>query len=183
MSLPDELERIADAAAAYASDGEQLSGILAAEPLVGGRVYLCAFGGGGRVSWLALDDGGTPVAERERLREAVSLVALCEVAEESAGGGELDELLSRLVALRLTENPPGIDEAEQAVLGLQRAIGTTPRVASTAYLDAVGAAAKRLETALGETTTSPFAEAMQTASGPVQALIRDVEANYKIELA
>ena len=46
------------------------------------------------------------------VKDAVSIAALCEIAEESAVGGDLDELLSQLVALRLTENPEGIDEAE-----------------------------------------------------------------------
>ena len=32
---------------------------------------------------------------------------MCELAEESAGGGELDELRERLVAIRLTESPAG----------------------------------------------------------------------------
>ncbi len=179
MSLSEDLERIAEAAAAYAAEGEQVVGVLAAEPLGSGRVYLCAFGRDEHVSWLALEEAGEPVTSRERLREVVSLVALCEVAEESAGGGELDELMARLVSLRLTENPVGIEEAEQAVLGLQRTIGAPPRVASLAYIDDVGAATKRLESALGETGGSPFADAMQAAAPAVQALAGDVEANYK----
>jgi hypothetical protein len=110
-------------------------------------------------------------------------VALCEVAEESAGGGELDELLSRLVALRLTENPPGIDEAEAAVLALQRTLGTAPRLATPDFLDDVGAATKRLEDALGEASESPFVLAMKSASSAVEALTGEVESNYKAELS
>jgi hypothetical protein len=147
VALTDDLERIAATAAGYAQDGEQLAGVLAAEPHARGRVYLCAYGSGEEVTWLALDDSGEPIADRELVRQAASLVALCEVAEESAGGGELDELRSKLVALRLTENPPGIDEAEEAILALQRVIGGTPRLATAAYLDEVGAATKRLEEA------------------------------------
>ena len=183
MSLQGDLDRIAEAAAFFAADGEALAGILAAEPTAGGRVYLCAYRSGEEMSWLALDDGGEPVASRERVRETVSLVALCEIAEESAGGGELDELRSKLVALRLTENPPGIDEAEEAVLNLQQAIGGPPRIATPAYLDEVGAATKRLEEALGDPGSSPFAEAMEASAGAVQALTADVEANYKVQLA
>ncbi len=120
---------------------EELAGVLAAEPAQGGRIYLCAYRSGEDVSWLALDDAGEPVTDRERVREAASLVALCELAEESAGGGELDELRSRLVALRLTENPDGIEEAEEAALAprsrrsARRRAWPRPR-----YLDDVGAA-------------------------------------------
>jgi hypothetical protein len=35
----------------------------------------------------------------------VSIAAMCELAEESAGGGDLGELRARLVELRLTERP------------------------------------------------------------------------------
>jgi hypothetical protein len=178
VALQDDLERIAAAAARYTAEGEKLAGVLAAEPQ-GDRVYLCAYDSGAEVSWLALDDGGEPITDRELVRQAASLVALSEVAEESAGGGELDELRSRLVALRLTENPPGIDEAEEAVLALQQVIGATPRLATTAYLDDVGVATKRLEEALGDSGLSPFAEAMKAASRSVQDFTIDVEANYK----
>jgi hypothetical protein len=179
MALQDDLDRIGAAAAGYAAEGEALAGVLAAEPLAGGRVYLCAFSSAEGHTWLALDDAGEPIVDRELVRQAASLVALSEVAEDSAGGGELDELHSRLVALRLTENPPGIDEAEEAVLALQQALGSTPRLATTAWLDEVGAATKRLEQALGDSGLSPFAEAMKAASRSVEDFVTDVAANYK----
>ena len=182
MALEEDLHRIAAAVAPLAAEGEELAGILAAEPTAGRRVYLCAFRRAEDVAWLAVDDSGEPVTARERLREAVTLVALCEIAEESAGGGELDELRSKLVALRLTENPPGIEEAEEAVLALQRTLGGAPRLATPAYLDEVGGATKRLEEALGDPGSSPFAEAMKASAGAVQAFTADVEANYKAEL-
>jgi hypothetical protein len=183
VTLNDDLERIADSAASFAADGERLSAVFAAEPPTGGRVYLCAYRAGDGLAWLGLDDRGEPVTNREQLRAAASLVALCEVAEESAGGGELDELRSRLVALRLTENPPGIDKAEEAVLALQRILGSAPRLATTDFLDEVGTATKRLEESLGEASESPFVLAMKNASPAVDALTSDVEANYKADLA
>ena len=117
------------------------------------------------------------------MREAVSIAALCEVAAERAGGGELEELRAELVALRLRENPPGIVEAEEAALALERVVGAPPRVASPAYLDDVGTAARGLERALGEDGISPFAEAMREALAAVEAVAADVQANYKRELA
>ncbi|HEX7255782.1 MAG TPA: hypothetical protein VF236_07630 [Gaiellaceae bacterium] len=182
MALQDDLDRVAAAAAEFAAEGEELAGVLATEPTSGGRVYLCAFRSGEEISWLALDDGGGRVSDRERVREAASLVALAEIAEESAGGGELDELRSRLVALRLTENPPGIEEAEEAVSGLQRALGAPPRLATPRYLDEVGAATKRLEDSLGSPGPSPFAETMKAAAGAVQSFVSDVEQNHKSQL-
>jgi hypothetical protein len=182
VALQDDLDRIAVAAAAFAEQGEELAGVVAAEPRAGERVYLCAFGGGESHTWLALDDAGEPIANRELVRQAASLVALCEVAEESAGGGELDELRSRLVALRLTENPPGIDEAEEAVLALQQVLGVAPRLATTKWLDEVGAATRRLEEALGDSGLSPFAEAMKAAAQSVQDFVTDVEANSRVAL-
>ena len=155
--------------------------MLAAEPTSGGRVYLCAFRASEAVSWLAVDDSGEPLTSRDRVREAASLIALSELAEESAGGGELDELLAQLVALRMTENPDGIEEAEEAVRELQRTLGA-PRVATATYLDEVGVAAKRLEAALGSSESSPFVEAMKASAGAVQAFTKDVEENYKTEL-
>jgi hypothetical protein len=183
VALQEDVDRIAEAAAVFAADGEQLAGVLAAEPPAGGRVYLCAFKAGDDLTWLALDERGDPVTDKEHVRAAASLVALCEVAEESAGGGELDELLSRLAALRLTENPPGIDQAEEAVIALQRTLGGTPRLATPEFLDEVGSAAKRLEESLGETSGSPFVEAMKHASGVVEALTADIESNYKARLS
>ena len=179
MGLTEDLERIAGAAAEHAEAGEELSGVVGAELPSGRRVYLCAFSAGEGYTWLALDDGAQPVHDREVVRQAASLIALAEAAEESAGGGELDELRSRLVALRVTENPPGIDEAEEAVLELQRVLGAPPRLATAGWLDEVGSATKRLEEALGESGTSPFAEAMKYASRAVEDFATDVEANYK----
>jgi hypothetical protein len=180
VGLSEDLYRIAAAANRFAAPGEQLSGIVPAEPSAGSRAYLCAYQGEGeQATWLVLDGEGRPVKDRARVRAAVSIAALCELAEELAGGGDLDELRSQLVALRVTENPPGIDEAEQAALALQATLGGTPRLATLEHLDAVGSATVRLERMLGGGGGSPFAAAMKQASETVAALTRDVEAGYK----
>jgi hypothetical protein len=179
VRLADELERVAAAAAGFAADGEEVAGVLAAEPSAGRRVYVCAYHASSGRSWLALDEEGSPVRRRVDVRDAVSIAALCEIAVETAGGGDLEELRSQLLALRLRENPPGVDEAEEAALELERTVGAPPRVASPAYLDAVGAATQRLEYALGQDGPSPFAAAMRTALETVESLAAEVEARYK----
>ncbi len=85
MGLDGDLRRIADAAVVYAADGEDLVGIVPAEPASGLRLYICAYGGEDEASWLVLDATGVPVEERALVRDAVSIAALCEVAEEAAG--------------------------------------------------------------------------------------------------
>jgi hypothetical protein len=182
VSLSEDVARIAAVAAGFAAAGEQLAGVVAAETL-GRRVYLCAFTSAEGSAWLALDDEAQPVTDVRLVREASSLAALCEVAEESAGGGDLPQLRARLAELRETEAPEGIEEAEEAAAALTAVIEPEPRLASAAYLDAIGAASRRLEETLGETGASPFAAAMQSAVGAVEALTGDVERSYKLPLA
>jgi hypothetical protein len=181
MGLDADLERIASVAYEYAAPGEALAGVIPTEPDAGLRIYLCAFEGRGR-AWLAFDDHAQPVGDRTLVRAAVSIAALCELAEESAGGGKVEELRSQLVALRLTEHPEGIEEAEEAALDLERTLGTQPRLATPAHLDAVGAATRRLERALGERPGSPFVEAMKRGAAVVEELERDVLGGYKGDL-
>jgi hypothetical protein len=182
VELRAELEQVAAAAAVLAGPNEELESVIPTEPEPGTRIYLCSYTGPAR-TWAALDEVGKLVTERARVRAAVSIAALCELAEDSAGGGKLDELRQQLVALRITEQPEGIEEAEAAALALERAIEPAPRLASPAYLDAVGVAVRRLERALGESVTSPFAAAMTHATAVVDELERDVEAGYKADLA
>jgi hypothetical protein len=177
MALADDLERIVSRAGADA--------VLAAEAHPGDRVYVCSFeDADGARTWLAFDEAGEPLADRQRLRDAVSIVALCELAEEAAGGGDLDELRSQLAALRVTESPPGIEEADEAALELQRILGAPPTLATPARLDEIGAATRRLEVVLGGTTQgSPFAAAMKSSGEVVEALCGDVERSYRIALS
>ena len=183
MGLQAELDAIAAAAKAHAAPEEVLSGVLPTEPEPGQRAYLCSFEGAGSRSWLVLDSKGRPLRERGLVRAAVSIAALCELAEEAAGGGRLEELRAQLLSLRLTENPEGIEEAEEAALDLERTIGAPPRLATPAHLDAVGAATRRLERALGEDMSSPFGEMMAQAIAVVTELETDVLGGYKLELS
>lgn len=176
VALAEELELIASHVGAAA--------VLAAEAQPGERVYVCAFeADDGARTWLAVGADGEPVAERRRVRDAVAILALCELAEETAGGGDLDELRSQLAALRVTENPPGIEEAEQAALELQHVLGAPPVLATPARLDEIGAAVRRLEAALGgPVQRSPFATAMKGGGPIVEALQREVEGSYRVDL-
>jgi hypothetical protein len=182
VGLKEDLHRIAGAAAQLAGSGEELAGVVPAEPEPGERSYLCAFQSGEERTWLVLDDEGRPVTDRDRVRRAVSIIAMSELAEESAGGGELEELRQQLVALRLSENPPGIEEAEDAALALEQAIGAPPRLAEPAYLDRVGEATRRLEAALGPSAGSPFAQAMKQGLAAAEELTHDVLTGYKLPL-
>jgi hypothetical protein len=83
------LRRIAEAAVAYAAEGEELAGIVPAEPSRGVRLYLCAYRHGEETSWLVLDADGAPVEDRSLVRDAVSIAALWELANELRGD-ELD---------------------------------------------------------------------------------------------
>jgi hypothetical protein len=179
VGLEEEIAAAAEAASAHAANGEVLEGVVPAEPGAGARVYLCAYRSGEEQTWLALDSQYRPVADRALVREAVSIAAMCELAEESAGGGELGELRARLVELRLTDAPEGIEEAEVAAAELQETIRPTPRLASVGYLDAIGLAAARLEQTLGEVGGSPFAEAMKSGMPAADKLAAEVVRSYK----
>jgi hypothetical protein len=182
VDLVADLERVAAAAAAH-GNGDPVVAVLATEPAPGVRRYLCAFeGGGGSRTWLALDGRADAVAHAHDVREAVAIAALCEVAEESAFPGDLDELRAQLVALRISEDPLGIDEAEAAARELQPALGSPPHLASPGRLDVIGIAARRLERALDPAAPSSFAAAMQSAQPAVDELVREVETAYRLAL-
>jgi hypothetical protein len=179
VGLKEELSALGEAARGHAGEGEALVAVIPTEPGRGARVYLCAYERDGERSWLALDAGGEPIADRVLVRDAVAIATMVELAEESAGGGDVGELRARLVELRLTDNPEGIDEAEVAAASLQEAIQPPPRVASVAYLDELGAAAASLEQALGELGGSPFAEAMKAGVAAADELADEVERRYR----
>jgi hypothetical protein len=177
MALADDLERIAGVAA----DRGVVSGVLAAEPAQGRRFYLVALGEDDARRWALFDDAGAIVDRREDVRDAASIVALCELSAELAGGGDLEQLRANLAQVRMVEQPEGIEEAEDAALALERTVGAPPRVASPAFLDEVGAATIALERALGE-MSSPFSEAIRAGTGAVDAFVKEVERGYLVEL-
>jgi hypothetical protein len=128
-----------------------------------------------------LDDEGAPVTRRDDVRDTASIVAMCELAGDLAGGGDLETLRSQLSQVRMVEQPPGIEEAEEAALALERTIGAPPRIAAPGLLDEIGAATMALERALGE-TSSPFSTAIRASTGAVEEFVADVERSYKLQL-
>jgi hypothetical protein len=154
-----------------------VTAVLAAEPASSVRRYLVALGGEDDRRWLVLDDQGAIVTQRDEVRDTASIVAMCELAEDLAGGGDLEQLRTQLAHVRIAEQPPGIEEAEEAALALERVIGAAPRLATPAFLDDVGAATVALERALGE-ASSPFSAAIRGATGAVDEFVREVERDY-----
>jgi hypothetical protein len=85
MALDRDLRRIAEAAGSFASAGEEVTGIVPTEPSNGLRLYVCAYGNEEPTGWLVLDATGVAVVDRVLVHDAVSIAALCEVAEDAAG--------------------------------------------------------------------------------------------------
>jgi hypothetical protein len=178
VALSDDLERIAAAASAHGP----VTAVLAAEPaLAHGRLYLVSLGHDDARQWLVLDDAAHAVEQREAVRDTASIVVMCELAAELAGGGDLDALRTHLAELAVVEQPEGIEDAREAALALERTIGAPPQVASPAYLDAIGEATRALELALGE-LESPFAAAVAASAGAVESFVSEVEERYLLPL-
>lgn len=117
----DDIRRIAEAASRFAAAGEELAAVVPVEAALGERVYLCAYATvDGLQTWLALDDAGGPVTSRQRVRDAASIAALVEVAEEGAEEPPSDEpriaSVSYLDALGVTARSGNVVGALQSAL-------------------------------------------------------------------
>ena len=122
MALDQELRRIAEVAVTYCRDGEELVGIVPAEPALGVRVYLCAYRDGEETSWLVLNADASPVEDRSLVRDAVSIAALYELAEEVAGE---DESKARVATPALLDSLATTAEDRAAfVEAMKQATGT-----------------------------------------------------------
>lgn len=177
MALADDVARMEKAAAAF-GDGKRLGGVLPVDAL-GHRVYLCVYWVGDDdegVAWLVLDPDVEPVVNRQLVREAASLASLCEIAEDHLIEVELPQAKARLA-----EAPN--EEAEAAFKAVLELFPPEVHVGSGARLDVLGAAAQRLEHALGEGAVTPFSAALQSAFGSVAAFADDVERSYPLPLA
>ncbi|HYI75739.1 MAG TPA: hypothetical protein VEW90_10755 [Gaiellaceae bacterium] len=183
MALRDDLERVASAVLGLVGPDDVVSAVLPTEPEPGRGVYLCAIDGAdGTRGWLGVRDDGSAVTSRAEVRAAVSVAALCEVAVDAAGGGDLDGLIASLADLRAREAPEGIEDAEAAARALREVVGEPPQLASPDRLEAIGSATRLLEQELDPGGASPFAAALKSAQGAVSELQREVEAGYLVDL-
>jgi hypothetical protein len=129
VGLSDDVARIASAAERFTRNGEHVEAVLAAEPAAGVRTYLVAFASNGDgLTWLALDDAGEPVTSRDRVREAVSITALCEVAEEALPE-EAIGLPPRLASPRYLDEL-GADVGAELGASIQGALGAVEELAN-----------------------------------------------------
>jgi hypothetical protein len=84
VALSEDVARIAAVAATHTDPGQEVTAVLAVESAAGERLYLSAFAdAAGNQQWLVLADDGAPITSRERVREAASIAAIVEVAEEA----------------------------------------------------------------------------------------------------
>jgi len=120
MSLERDLRRIAEAAVRHAEEGEEVAGIVPAEPANGLRLYVCAYGAEDATSWLVLDATGVEVSDRALIRDAVSIAALCEVAEEAAG---VEPDSARVASPALLDDLGG-DKGSEVAAAVKAAAGT-----------------------------------------------------------
>ena len=111
MAVADELARIAGPPPRAGSGVRCSASSRGAAP--GRRVYLVAYGAEEGAGWLAVEEAKNRSPSRAPSGRR-SIAALCEVAADAACRGDLDELRAQLVALRDTEMPEGIEEAEEA---------------------------------------------------------------------
>ena len=169
MSLEQELEATIAAAGRHALRDEQPVAVIATEPAAGTRVYVVAFAAGGELAYIALDEEGALVSNRRLVRDAVSLAALAERAEEVSGATAADELLARFGEAAVALHSAGRDDAAAAAEAVSAAIGrladaaTGPRPATPGFLDRIAALSADLAGALDAFV--PFAEQL----GPVGA--------------
>jgi len=122
VELERELRRIADAAIRHAAEGEELTGIVPAEPGSGVRAYVCAFTEGDETSWLVLDAEGRPVEDRSLVRDAVSIAALYELAEEATGTAAEEPRVA--TPAELDALAAGADNPQAFVAAMKSATGT-----------------------------------------------------------
>jgi hypothetical protein len=123
VALSEDVSRIAGAAAQHRAPGQQVVAVLAVETADGERIYLAAFADGdGQQQWLALDHDGVPVTTRERVREAASIAALVEVAEDAASHVPEGPRVASLPYLDSLGGDAGIAGALPAVEELTRDI-------------------------------------------------------------
>jgi hypothetical protein len=123
VALSDDVSRIAAIAGTHAAPGEDVAAVLAVESARSERLYLTAFAtADSEHRWLALTENGQPVTNRERVREAASIAALVEVAEDAAERMSDAPRVASLTYLDSIGGDSGIAAALAAVEELTREV-------------------------------------------------------------
>jgi hypothetical protein len=165
MASEDQLLAAAAAAKPFATAGEEVVGVLVADPFDHGLVFLCALGPPAEdddddpddvpeLGWIAVDGEGLALSDDRRVQEAAMLAALCETAEEAAlvpDAAEIAEAAER--ALGLAGERPELRaalEATRAGAHAAAAFGDGLRVARTGYVDQLADAARAIASATQE---------------------------------
>jgi hypothetical protein len=173
MTLELELETTFAAAGRLARQGEEAVAVMAAEPQSGTRVYVVAFAADDELAYIVLDADGAPVADRRLVKDAVSLAALAERAEEVSGATAADELVERFgeaaAVLKRTGDREGANAAA-AVVTAARSLAegaSGPRAATPTFLDRMAGLAAGLAAALD--AFFPLAERLPDAGAGTAA--------------
>ncbi len=138
---PGDVETVALLAAAHG--GGLPAAVLPVRRLDGHQRFLCAFGEPESLRWLLVEQDGAPVVERDAVREAAEVVAMCETAEETAAALVADDALPLLArALELAQLHGDAEAALAAratIEALEGLIEVVPgfRVAEPAYVDRI----------------------------------------------
>ncbi|MDX6621889.1 MAG: hypothetical protein QOK36_4275 [Gaiellales bacterium] len=162
MASEDQLLAAAAAAKPFATAGEEVVGVLVADPFDHGLVFLCALGPPAEddddpddvpeLGWIAVDGDGLALGDDRRVQEAAMLAALCETAEEAAlvpGAAEIAEAAERALALAGEERPElraALEATREGALAAA-AFGDGLRVARTGYVDQLADAARAIAAA------------------------------------
>ena len=193
MASEDQLLAAAAAAKPFATAGEEVVGVVLADPFERGLVFLCALGPAGpdddagdddvpELGWIAVDGDGLALSDARRVQEAAMLVALCETAEEAAlvpDAAEIAEATERALAIVGDQRPElraALEQTRAAALAAA-AHGEGLRIARTGYVDeladaarGLGAGAEALQVRAAELSASLSGEALD----PSESLARAV---------
>ena len=166
MASEDQLLAAAAAAKPFATAGEEVVGVLVADPFDHGLVFLCALGPAAEdddddpddvpeLGWIAVDPEGLALTDERRVQEASMLAALCETAEEAAlvpDAADIADAAERALGLCGDGRPElaaALAATREAAL-VSAAFGDGLRVARTGYIDQLADAARGLAAAVHE---------------------------------
>ena len=97
--------------------------------------------------------------------------------------GDDEQPVTRRELVHAAASLSALCEVAEEVVGDPSAIALPPRLASNAYLDSLGDAARRAERAAGIHGPSPFGAAVETAFAAVEAVAAQVVARHLTPLA